>query len=504
MTLLPMAVVQHASEAAAASLIGAIWQGTLLAGAAFLGLKLLPKTPAGARFAIWFAVFAAVFALPFLSLGQGSATAVVGHGAWLTLGGMWSVGFLAVWMLASLVRAFTLVVGAARVRALWRRAIPVELPEAAALTSSGRKAEICISSEVDRPSVIGFFAPRILIPNWLLDRLTPEEIAHVVLHEAGHLGRADDWLNLVQKIALVLFPLNPALLWIERRLCFERELACDERVLRATGSPKAYASCLAALAEHRMSRRSAALVMAALGRESDLGQRVTRILDNTERMRPTQARVVMGLSVALLMVSATGLEHCPELVGFAQPESSSSLASAAPSTMLDGLGAQGFRVHPVVFRLGAAHASMLVARQPIARQPVSLARPTIANHPARSAAPGSAEIAPTETKTIPASRAPHEVRTSANISARPAARAATPWMVLTTTTATWTSEGGEHVSMTSFVATAAPKSGVAQAVSTRSGVSSPAAFSAESQDTPDLPMYTAAVPVRGGWLLFQL
>ena len=49
-----------------------------------------------------------------------------------------------------------------------------------------------------------------------------------MLHEAGHLRRRDDWMNLLQKVGLVLLPLNPVLMWIERRLCLERELACDE------------------------------------------------------------------------------------------------------------------------------------------------------------------------------------------------------------------------------------------------------------------------------------
>ena len=57
-----------------------------------------------------------------------------------------------------------------------------------------------------------------------------------------HLRRRDDWVNLLQKVSLVLFPLNPVLDRIEKRLCMERELR-DETVLRFTQAPKAYASC---------------------------------------------------------------------------------------------------------------------------------------------------------------------------------------------------------------------------------------------------------------------
>ena len=109
--------------------------------------------------------------------------------------------------------------------------------------------ELCTSEELERPSLIGFFSPRIVIPRWLFERLSEAELRQIVMHEMEHLRRGDDWINLVQKLSLVVFPLNPALMWIERELCLERELACDAGVIRATGAPKAYATCLTSLAE---------------------------------------------------------------------------------------------------------------------------------------------------------------------------------------------------------------------------------------------------------------
>ncbi len=119
-----------------------------------------------------------------------------------------------------------------------------------------------------------------------------------MLHEVGHLRRADDWINLLQKVSLVVFPLNPVLIWIERRLCLERELACDDAVLRMTKAPKAYATCLTNLAEHRLGRRAAALSLGAWERKSELARRVHRILRGGEGMGRTQARVVMGVLVS--------------------------------------------------------------------------------------------------------------------------------------------------------------------------------------------------------------
>lgn len=313
-------IIAGVSQVATSALAAALWQGILLAGAAALGLRLLPETPAPVRFAIWFGVFLLVAGLPFATVwvapAGAAAAAAVPHHAWLTLDARWCVWVGALWAGASLVRAITLAAAAFRVRALWKRAEPIEL----ALPQVERKAQVCISDEVDRPTVIGFFAPKIVIPSWLIAKLTPEELEQIVLHEAGHLSRRDDWLNLLQKLALVVFPLNPALAWIERRLCFERELACDEHVLAATGAPKAYAECLATLAEYRLQRRGLvqglALALGALGRESELTKRVLRILSGGVRMEKNHARLVFGGSMLVLVFAASAMERSPQVVGF--------------------------------------------------------------------------------------------------------------------------------------------------------------------------------------------
>ena len=163
-------------------------------------------------------------------------------------------------------------------RGMVRRAKLVEAdPELRALlcvrgmAMRDRCADLCTSSEVERPSVFGFFRPRVLLPEALLERLTPSELRQVVMHEMEHLRRGDDWTNLLQKLALVVFPLNPAMLWVERRLCAERELACDDGVLRASAGRKAYAICLTRLAEYSMLRRSFSLVLGAWERAVGVG-----------------------------------------------------------------------------------------------------------------------------------------------------------------------------------------------------------------------------------------
>jgi beta-lactamase regulating signal transducer with metallopeptidase domain len=215
----------------------------VLAAGVALCLRLVPRSTAAVRFAIWTVVFAVLAVLPLVhaySLRAGGGTP--GRGAVVQVDVRWSFAIAALWLMVSLVRAMKLAMSAVRLRGIWKRAVPVEGCDAVLLAAGFRGVELCTSKDVDRPSVIGFFSPRILIPEELFARLTTAEFGQIVLHEVGHLRRRDDWINLLQKLSLVLVPLNPVLMWVERRLCLERELACDDDVLRLTKAPKAYAT----------------------------------------------------------------------------------------------------------------------------------------------------------------------------------------------------------------------------------------------------------------------
>jgi hypothetical protein len=261
--------------------------------------------------------------------------------------------------------------------------VPVEGCDAILSAAGIRKVELCTSNDVDRPSVIGFFSPRILIPEELFARLTTAEFGQIMLHEVGHLRRADDWINLLQKLSLVLVPLNPVLMWIERRLCLERELACDDDVLRLTKAPKAYATCLTNLAEHRLRRRAAALSLGAWEKKTDLARRVHSILLGGKRMGRAQARVVMSVLVLGLLGGSAELARCPQMVSF------SGAAVPAPAETPTSGTAPGYV--PVAFHESgrvpvAAHETLLKASMPAnsGSHPVMA---TVAKHRSNGSAP---------------------------------------------------------------------------------------------------------------------
>jgi hypothetical protein len=359
-----LASLEGLTGSLSAALIAGLWQGIALAILTASLLKFLPRTTATARFIIWSAVFAASATMPFLHLAFSHAE-VSNPAKHLLLDARWSYLLAAIWLGASFLRLIRLTVEAVSLRKLWSRAQPVapELLEAAALNQGGpisassrlkrsgversshlfsvHKIQICSTPDVDRPSVIGFFAPKILIPEWLVAQLSATELRHIVLHEMEHLRRRDDWLNLLQKIGLVLFPLNPAMFWIDRRLSTEREIACDDGVLARTNAPRAYAVSLTSIAERRLtlntSRRMVALALGALGagallrRRSEFATRIESILGQ----RPASRPAVAALLVAGVLSGTAVMAHAPDLVIFGKvPGSGIASVSSTPDRVL--------------------------------------------------------------------------------------------------------------------------------------------------------------------------
>jgi hypothetical protein len=333
---------------------------------------------------------------------------------------------------------------------------------------------------VDRPSVIGFLAPKIVVPGWLLEKLTRAELEQIVQHELGHLRRRDDWMNLLQKLALVVFPWNPALAWVERRLCSERELACDDAVLREISSATAYASCLTAVAEYRLGRQRGtaigSLALGALGRQSELSRRVERILRRGAGMSPWQTRTAMGLAVLTVVSGATELSRCRDVVGFAAPE----MAQVRPITNGDSKIYREGRIQQVNYRAGG-RAQEVMLKATVGPAPVGgVVGPTVprglkakASSKSSGAAEGLAGVAALSREAmtgvaVEMTATPAELEAERLVEARYVQR----WVVV----ASWTDDEG------------------ARTVLTTSGV--------DSQQVPQIVQYTA-VPVRG-WLVIQL
>jgi beta-lactamase regulating signal transducer with metallopeptidase domain len=329
--------------------LNAIPGGLLIAVFVWLLLRVAGHQNSKTRFAVWFGALLAVAGLPFLpSLAKSSAVAQTVRSE-IVLPGFWAAAIFSAWILVAALAMTRIVGGLWKLRLLRRSSLPLaastSLPPAsftppisnppiqAVVAQFQRTRGIVVrsSSVVAVPTAIGFFRPLILIPDWVLQELSAEELKVVLLHEFAHLRRFDDWTNLLQKLVRTIFFFHPAVWWIERKLSLEREMACDEVVLAQTENPQAYAECLVSLAEKSFVRRGLALAQAVIGHARDTSLRLARILDGNRLNSARGFRPALGLATVLAACCLFVLPDTPRLIAFhdAAPVSTTAFASAA-------------------------------------------------------------------------------------------------------------------------------------------------------------------------------
>lgn len=134
---------------------------------------------------------------------------------------------------------------------------------------------ILVSGHIDTPTLIGWFKPVILMPLAVVTGFPRQQLGLILAHELGHLRRYDHLVNLAQTVVETLLFYHPVVHWISREVRHEREICCDNLVLRLTrGEPREYARTLAALENVR--QVTPQLAVAASG--GMLLDRVRRIL----------------------------------------------------------------------------------------------------------------------------------------------------------------------------------------------------------------------------------
>jgi beta-lactamase regulating signal transducer with metallopeptidase domain len=297
--------------------IAGLWQGALFVLLGAVVIRLLPHAAAAFRHGVLIAFFALTLGLPWLSFHHGTDA---GHA--LRIAPWVAIGIAGCWAVGMCFRAVTLMVAWQHLRSVRRSALPlpVELKDILGLQLAGRPLPVvCSSAAVDSPLIVGFFRPVLLLPEWLAPTLNEEEFRQIVLHEFEHLRRGDDWSNLWLHIGLTLFPLNPALLWFNRRIGVQRELACDAAVVAATARPIDYAASLARIAEKRLRRNTLRLALAAWGRQSELSHRVHALLEQPKGWSPRQRTLATASMAIVVVASVLGLAHVPQLVQVGAP-----------------------------------------------------------------------------------------------------------------------------------------------------------------------------------------
>jgi len=195
---------------------------------------------------------------------------------------------------------------------LRRSCRPTEKPEllrqaaATGVEFDCRKPPAVLETDGDgSPMLIGFLRPAVVFPTATLNRLDGLERAMVIGHELAHLRRGDLIWGLAAAVVRAVFFFHP-LVWLsERRLRSTQEIAADELAsLRLNQAPAAYAALLVSVVGKLGPGRSLpTMSVGAAGSLQALKQRLSAM----RFLKPLSHRVVAAYGLALAVVAVVGV-----------------------------------------------------------------------------------------------------------------------------------------------------------------------------------------------------
>jgi beta-lactamase regulating signal transducer with metallopeptidase domain len=167
------------------------------------------------------------------------------------------------------------------------------------------------SREVSSPMVVGVAVPVLLLPEGFA-RHTGNEIRAALCHELAHIQRQDYLLNVACQVAALPLAWHPVVDWVQQRIRMTREMVCDAMAAQEMKSQLGYAKCLLALAHSMLGGRGMAAQAEFLGLfgNNSLEERVMRLMDTTTMsVRTKTARAASGAALMIATGVMAGMFH---------------------------------------------------------------------------------------------------------------------------------------------------------------------------------------------------
>jgi beta-lactamase regulating signal transducer with metallopeptidase domain len=147
--------------------------------------------------------------------------------------------------------------------------------------------------------------PIVLAPDGMAERLSDRELEAVMMHELVHVRRYDNLRDTWRMLLRCLFWFHPMIWLIDRELRAEREVICDEAVIRYNGDARTYAAGLWKVAQYGMGWDFAGISRAA---GSTLSRRIKLMLNAEGPTNlSTFGRVLAGVTICGLFIIAIAI-----------------------------------------------------------------------------------------------------------------------------------------------------------------------------------------------------
>lgn len=319
-------------------------KGFLIMGLTFLADRLMRRTHASLRHWLWLAGLGSCIMIPFVSYFIPSLNTPIFHLNFLAVAkvqgpeiaaagsengfhlsasqvmvGVYIAGMLLVLAWQSVGRAYAHRLRKHAVRITDPHAVD-ELHRLMAELGIRSRVQLLTSDLITIPFSTGYVRPVIVLPQ-AISRWPRPIITSVLVHELAHIKRKDIFSRLVAQFGCCIHWINPLAWYGLGRIIMEQEIVCDSLVLGTGTKPSEYARNLLALSRARRGRLDFALT--ALGRRTELRNRLLEILKPTRNPSPMQAGsalVFVLLFLALIIpVSALHILDAPDKGALSEP-----------------------------------------------------------------------------------------------------------------------------------------------------------------------------------------
>jgi beta-lactamase regulating signal transducer with metallopeptidase domain len=345
-------------RALAEYLVNALWQVPLLAGGAWLLVRVVRPGPQ-IQHATWLAVLGLAVLLPIHGMGMGAftppsqlTTAVLEESTasrdipssrkdhfFPRMRRLHLNATAARWV----VRMYLATVALALIRIArgWRAAR--RLVASSRETSGHRVAlahysqrfqvvqpELRESADVSSPVIVGARAPVLLLPEGFA-RFTEDEVVAALCHELAHIKRQDYLMNMVCQVVALPLAWHPAVDQVQQRIRMTREMVCDAMAAQEMKSHIGYAKCLLVLAQSMLRERGMARQAQWIGLFSNnsLEERVMELMETTTMSaRAKLARLATGATVMIAAGSLAAMFHVTPTMAESRPEAPPPQATA--------------------------------------------------------------------------------------------------------------------------------------------------------------------------------
>lgn len=229
-----------------------------------------------------------------------------------------SVPWLVVaWMLGVVLAAGWAVADRVRLRSLVRAARPapsalrVRLLELADRLGVRTPPRLLVTDTLESPALAGTLEPVILLPAWLAESGSDEQLDWALRHELMHRKMRDPWAGALRELVRILFFFHPVAWWASRQWEEAAELACDRALVASEDDAVRYAERLYEMLAAARGRRQTALASGLFASRTQIGRRIEALLGSPlgapARLSSRAGATLCVLAAAVLLV---GLEGC--------------------------------------------------------------------------------------------------------------------------------------------------------------------------------------------------